>query len=309
MGVPKKNVLDDVFWLAVSSPSSLFAALPASCVMPSDPTRRPHIISPELAQLYNLAVHSHRGDTDRFYDILLPLLTDKPLETSLVETEGSEGEAGDWRSPQRAETAYVRCVLEAMHYMLRSKGVSKMNAKQVALAMRAQFLCMINNDIELMYPDANGQRVCSLACGQLAYCAVKQARALEGAGERGELKDGSEHAARILDYVRCLTDEVQDKLCASADLSTKLPPNLNLVLAHIRVFRCSTWPLHLLYHPHLHPQDGKRTDDANEHGDEVDPALMQFRDHLCWDTEPNALDPGQAIFLSKSVHLTAVAKT
>ena len=53
--VPKKNVLDDVFWMA----------------------------------LYNMAIHHHEGDTDKFYDVLLPFLTGKPLETSLVEAENA----------------------------------------------------------------------------------------------------------------------------------------------------------------------------------------------------------------------------
>ena len=50
-GVPKKSALDNVFWMAV----------------------------------YNLALNSHVGDTHRFYDVLLPFLTGKPLEASLVE--------------------------------------------------------------------------------------------------------------------------------------------------------------------------------------------------------------------------------
>jgi hypothetical protein len=43
--VPKKNALDDVFWMA----------------------------------LYNMAIRTHAGDTNKFYDILLPFLTGKPL--------------------------------------------------------------------------------------------------------------------------------------------------------------------------------------------------------------------------------------
>jgi len=56
-GVPKKNALDDVFWMA----------------------------------LYNMAIRKHEGDTDRFYDILLPFLTGKPLESTLVEAENAAG--------------------------------------------------------------------------------------------------------------------------------------------------------------------------------------------------------------------------
>ena len=51
--ITKKNALDDVFWMA----------------------------------LYNMSIHSHANDTERFYDVLLPFLTGKPLEASLVEAE------------------------------------------------------------------------------------------------------------------------------------------------------------------------------------------------------------------------------
>ena len=91
--VPKRNALDDVFWTA----------------------------------LYNLCIHNHKGDTNRFYDILVPFMTDKPLESSLVEAEefaeGKENKekSGDWSSPQRSKTAYVRCVLHALRYLLISR--------------------------------------------------------------------------------------------------------------------------------------------------------------------------------------------
>jgi hypothetical protein len=84
--VPKKNALDNVFWAAV----------------------------------YNLAVRSHDGDMNRFYDILLPFLTGKPLEDSLVVAEkyasvgvaAPPGSFGDWRLPQRSEANSVKCTLE-----------------------------------------------------------------------------------------------------------------------------------------------------------------------------------------------------
>lgn len=156
--VPKKNVLDDVFWMA----------------------------------LYNMAIHHHEGDTDKFYDVLLPFLTGKPLETSLVEAENAATAAttitdaaamgstiennternpgceetkdenttnninikdtstnmkdaniknaniefmpencGEWRLPQRSNTAYVRCTLEAFNFLLRRRQVTPLQAKQV----------------------------------------------------------------------------------------------------------------------------------------------------------------------------------
>lgn len=116
--VPKKNVYDDVFWMAV----------------------------------YNMAIYTHQGDTVKFYDVLIPFLTGKPLEASLVEAETSaltttkpdvddcdHGDAklsrfsdfGSWRFPQRSSTAYVRCVLEALHYLLRRRGATDSQSNMV----------------------------------------------------------------------------------------------------------------------------------------------------------------------------------
>ncbi len=129
--IPKKNALDDVFWVA----------------------------------LYNLCIHSHQGDMLRFYDILLPFLTGKPLESSLVEAEtaatdyfvsvadiqekiidksnrtnnevtdesivANRGLFGSWRLPQMSKATYVRCVLEALHFLLTSRGASDIQIKQV----------------------------------------------------------------------------------------------------------------------------------------------------------------------------------
>jgi hypothetical protein len=109
--IPKKNALDDVFWVAV----------------------------------YNLCIHQHPGDMDAFYDILLPFLTGKPLENSLVEAEtaavsaaaesedaeASKGLFGSWRKPQMSNATYVRCILEALHFMLVSRGVTQLQAQLV----------------------------------------------------------------------------------------------------------------------------------------------------------------------------------
>jgi hypothetical protein len=210
--VAKKNVLDDVFWMA----------------------------------LYNMSINFHEGDTDKFYDVLIPFLTGKPLEASLVEAEnaaagvvgagagsllesalaatatataadvdvkekgaatedsaagdstasaeskevyattsasapasssttttaahavaavqhidakiGGEMDAlheqqqkpssaaandscGEWRLPQRSNTAYVRCTLEAFHFLLRRRGVTDLQAEQVRRCL--QHCCIL----------------------------------------------------------------------------------------------------------------------------------------------------------------------
>ena len=123
--VPKKNALDDVFWMAV----------------------------------FNCCLKKSRGDTDKFYDVLLPFLAGRPLEEAIVKASNAEkavkngeskdmGAFGDWRSPGRSSTSYVRCVLESLHFMLRSRGMPLHEIKLVGLALRAQFCSFIKHDLD-----------------------------------------------------------------------------------------------------------------------------------------------------------------
>ena len=164
-GIQKKNALDDVFWMAV----------------------------------YNLSLSENEGDMDRFYEVLLPFITGKPLEVSLVEAEeaaanaseptacsyhASAGAFGPWRTPQRAQTQYVRALYHAINFILtRRRGVSALRCKQVGLALRLQMVSMIRNDLNYMQPDDNGTKVCLMAFRQLSYRAVKIAEALEASTE------------------------------------------------------------------------------------------------------------------------------
>lgn len=105
--ISKKNVLDDVFWMA----------------------------------LYNMAINIHTGDTSKFYDVLLPFLTGKPLEGSLVDSENAfvQSESsknifnscGTWRFPQRSNTAYVRVLIESLYYIFRHRGMTEFQVNQV----------------------------------------------------------------------------------------------------------------------------------------------------------------------------------
>ena len=161
-GIPKKNILDDVFWLA----------------------------------LYNLTLHTEEGDTDKFYDTLLPFITGKPLEIALVDAEHAAASSsgvsasGPWRTPQRAQTQYVRCLYQAINFILtRRRGVSPLRCKQVGLATRIQFVEMILNDLKFMHPDENGQRVCAIALKQLSYRAIKISDALAASEEAGKSRE------------------------------------------------------------------------------------------------------------------------
>ena len=253
--VTKKNALDDVFWMAV----------------------------------YNLTLCNNPGDTAKFYEILLPFLTGKPLETSLVEAEAAAAAAsekglehskgyGEWRSPQRSGTAYVRAAMAAMHYLLRTRGLSSFKSKCVRLSLRAQFVEMIQNDLKYVFPDQNGERVCQLACEQLSYNTVKLTSKPEtkpesadiGAKGGGEAKSeadastGATHAewsVTMLKAATALVSDVKKSLDACRHEHITLPHQLDLALK-------------------------KRT---------------QFCDTPLWETSLNEPNPGQQVSLSRYV--------
>jgi hypothetical protein len=236
-GISKKNALDDVFWVAV----------------------------------YNLAVNVHQGDTARFYDVLLPFLTGKPLEESLVEAEnaalsGDENSFenyGSWRAPQRSQTAYVRCVIEAMHFMLRRRGVSELQCKLIHLGLCYQMVDMVKNDLIYMLPDESGRRVCALAVRELSHYAIE---VVEEAEKDQTLTFDTDF---LLDEVHRIVQDVSASLEYCKDDSVDAPPILELT--------------------------------GTTSSDPEDPALTQFRHMLAWDIAGSDPDPGQAVSLQKYI--------
>jgi len=197
--VPKKNALDNVFWMAV----------------------------------YAMATRSGQGDMFKFYDVLLPFLTGKPLETSLWETEKAAADGadhaayGEWASPQRSDTSYVRCLFHAIRHMLKAKGMHPLEAKQVLLALRAQFVAMIANDLEFVHADNNAQRVCKVAVQQLNYSAVKLTERLRGAFGAEDPRVLQFQTAALAASLK-LSEVVSDKLAYCEDVEVELPPPLDL---------------------------------------------------------------------------------
>jgi hypothetical protein len=150
--IPKKNCLDDVFWMAV----------------------------------YNLAIHTHQGDIQRFYDVVLPFLTGHPLEASLVEAETAALKDpdnplnyGEYRLPQRSYTAYVRCILESFNYLLRRRNVSILEINQINLIFNSYLVSMMQNDLKFMLPNENGVRICELAINELSRHVVQVVDAMQ----------------------------------------------------------------------------------------------------------------------------------
>ncbi|KAH8048644.1 hypothetical protein JL721_11890 [Aureococcus anophagefferens] len=154
--VPKKNALDDVFWAASTLEASLVEA------------ERDARDGGEPA-----------GDGDDAFDA----------------RAAAAGRRGAWRSPQRSETAYVRCLFDALHYLMLRRGCRSRDAKQVRLALKAQLADFVARDLRVVAPDANGAKVARLVATQLAYGAAKfAARPDAPAGFR----DGGPRAARAI---------------------------------------------------------------------------------------------------------------
>jgi len=197
------------------------------------------------------------GDMRRFYDVLIPFVTGKPLEQTLVETEAhghpppppspaastaageaaGGGEAGEevkeggggggpvqgpWRLPQRSATAYVRCVFEAMNFMLTTRGLDQAQADAVHLALQAQLVDMVANDMQYVLPDENGRRVCEMALSAFSDATVRLAASV------AEKDPASAFVATVPERVRLTVLRLGQDLAACAEDVEMLPPPLDL---------------------------------------------------------------------------------
>jgi len=129
-----------------------------------------------LGALFHLmftAAPTHKPS--KLYELLIPALAGKPLEACLADCY--EDEAVEWRSPQRAGSCYVRCVLESFHHLMRRKGLSLEQTKLVSFALRYQLVLMLEHDLKAVkHLRSSNVRLIRMSCQQLAYCAVKQSR-------------------------------------------------------------------------------------------------------------------------------------
>ena len=83
---------------------------------------------------------------------------------------------------------------------------------------------MVENDLQFVHPDDNGQRVCRMACAQLSYATVKLLRALEDS----KASNAEEFATKALEKAKTLVDSISEKLAACEDVEVELPPELDL---------------------------------------------------------------------------------
>ena len=285
-GIPKKNMIDNVFWIAV----------------------------------YNLAISSSAGDTDKFYDILLPFITGKPLESSLVDTESiasthraahTSQSYGQWRTPQRAQTQYVRTIYHAINYLLRKRGVSHPRCKEIGLGLRLQMVEMVLNDLKYVFPDDNGQRVCSIILRQISHRAIKLSECLPAKFDKGyaltsqplkcnicllDISNETDCAVQECHHrfhSECLRDALKvSGVCPGCKDDATHSGSIQSVLEKVRelVFKCkSELETAESEHAALLPKLDLRLD-AGWSGHAI-----------AWNDEADNADPGQAIDLQKFV--------
>ena len=181
--IPESKILDDGFWLMLMKMT----------IAPTD------------------------GDSpEKLYSLILPFLLDKPFEESLA--LNSTDTSIDWRSPQRSSTAFFRCIQEAFHYLCRRKNLSVSKTKQFSLAVRAEMINMVDNDLHVISEISGSEkRIIRIAIEQFAYTAAKFA-------------DQDKIGLRILNKVNSIVTEI-DTLANSVpcDENTNVnPPLLHL---------------------------------------------------------------------------------
>lgn len=107
----------------------------------------------------------------RLYDLLLPWLTDKPLEQSFA----AAAEV-DYRQPHDNDSAFYRCVTESMFYLLRRKAFTPERTEQVMFAMRSMMLLQADRDLYHSFMGQRESRFLKIAWQQYASCAAELGR-------------------------------------------------------------------------------------------------------------------------------------
>jgi hypothetical protein len=102
------------------------------------------------------------------YEVLVPYLTDNKtfLEAWAAGERAHAGLQGDLETLQRAGTCYYRCVLSAMKYLLKRKGVPKAAIKQLTYVVRQKYVEAIEPHLNVPVLDESHHKLIQIACQQ-----------------------------------------------------------------------------------------------------------------------------------------------
>lgn len=120
----------------------------------------------------------------------------------------------DWMTPQRAGTCYYRCVLACVRYLLRLQGHSKLQVKDVTLAIRREYMGRVARD--LMRDDVavheSDRTLVKLGCKQTALAALKA---------RGEKRINEAQLAAIRAHLQRVEQMLEYKVRDAHAFSTR----------------------------------------------------------------------------------------
>jgi thiol-disulfide isomerase/thioredoxin len=119
-----------------------------------------------LAMLFNL--RKETGDESHMaqilYDVLLPWLVGKPLMLALQQQDPDP--CAEFRTIQRSKSSGYFCVIEAVRYVLRRRGISRPMLKQLTYALRREMLTKVKDDLEAISdPTARWRNILDLITG------------------------------------------------------------------------------------------------------------------------------------------------
>ena len=124
--------------------------------------------------LFKLAVYPDPkfNTPDKLYGWLLPFLVDKPTDHILSESVLNSNVG--YRTPPRSNTGYLRCLIEASCYVLRSRNVSDNCVTLFLFLLRVQLIeFALYDTLYVPYLRGSDRSVLRIAAAQLAYAAVK----------------------------------------------------------------------------------------------------------------------------------------
>jgi hypothetical protein len=113
--------------------------------------------------LFVLKLVKNGNSPSQLYDLLLPWLTDTPLEESFA--AASEV---DFRAPHDNDSSFYRCVSESVFYLLRRQEFSVGRAEQVMFAMRSMMLMQADQDLSHTQMSQREARFLKIAWQQYA---------------------------------------------------------------------------------------------------------------------------------------------
>jgi len=91
------------------------------------------------------SVQSDDHDHHALYEILLPTLAGRPLAEAISEQDPCAA----WRTPQRAGTCFLKCVLECIRYLCALYGMTPPQCKQSSFAVRRLWLSLCAIDLDV----------------------------------------------------------------------------------------------------------------------------------------------------------------